>query len=93
MRAASGIAMIAEPVVNAALPSPASRSEPSRSLAEQRHDGDDAGDRGLTGHLRQPERVQRAALQHLPCSSALSASSSSPGSASIRRARLPSAIS
>ena len=32
MRAASGMAMIADPVVNAALPSPANRSEPSRSL-------------------------------------------------------------
>ena len=32
MRAASGMAMIADPVVKAALPSPASRSDPSMSL-------------------------------------------------------------
>ena len=54
--------MNAEPSVNAALPEPAKRSLPSRSLDEQRHDRHHAGDRRLAGHLREPQRRDRAPL-------------------------------
>ena len=65
IRAASGMAMIAEPVVNAGAAESRQPVGPEHVFAEQRHDRDDPRNRRLTGYDTKPNDVERAPLESL----------------------------